>query len=114
MLLLVALIRRKLVSDSWSWLCGLVDYQLDGSIAPQGFRIGASLMCILHKALNLGAIDSRELSMKFNCQAVAGLVILDQAHQCSHRGILERGATGAAVSLNNFAPLRNLRGTMWL
>lgn len=30
--------------------------------------------------------------MKFNCEAVAGLVILDQAHQCAHRGILERGA----------------------
>jgi hypothetical protein len=37
--------------------------------------------------LDLGAIHSRDLRMQLHRQAVAALVILDQAHQCPHRGI---------------------------
>ena len=106
----------KVFSESWWWLCRLVHHQLDGGIASQGFRIGASFMRILHDALNLGAIDSRELSMQFNCQAIAGLVILDQAHQCAHRGLFERGAkllgsvAQCAVVTGGIRPANNSSG----
>ena len=71
---------------------GLVHHRLDGSVAAQGFGIGAGFVRFIHDALSLGAIDSRELRMQLHRQAVAAVVILDQAHQRPHRGILDRCA----------------------
>ena len=69
-----------------------VHRERDGRVAAQGFGIGAGFVGLIHDALRLGGVDSRELRMQIHRQAVAALVILDQAHQCPHGGILDRSA----------------------
>jgi hypothetical protein len=88
--LFAANVTAKVFSQPAGYLCRLVRHQLNGSVAAQSFGIGASLVRFVHDALSLGAIDSRELRMQLHRQAVAALVILDQAHQRPHRGIIDR------------------------
>jgi hypothetical protein len=57
-------------------------------IAAQGFGIRARFMSFFHDALSLGALNSGELRMQLYRKTVAALVILDQAHQGPHCGIL--------------------------
>ncbi len=57
----------------------LIHDHLDGSVAAQGFGIGAVFVRLVHDALRLSAIDAWELRVKLHRQAVAALVILDQA-----------------------------------
>jgi len=82
----------KVFSQPSCRLCRSVHHQRDGRVAAQGFGIGAGFVRFVHDALNLGTLDSRELRMQRYRQAIAALVILDQAHQCPYRGILDRGA----------------------
>lgn len=69
-----------------------IHYQLDGSVSAQGFGIRAGFVRLFHDALSLDAIQARELRMQIHRQAVATVLILNQAHQCPHREIRDRGA----------------------
>jgi hypothetical protein len=74
------------------WLRRLVHHQRDGRVAAQRFGIRAGFVRFVHDALSLDAIKARELRMQLHRQAVAAMVILDQAHQCPHRGIFDVNA----------------------
>src|SRR6185369_17706879 len=66
----------------------LIHYQLHGGVAAEGFGVRTGFVSFLHNMLDLGAIDPGNLRVQFHGQAVSALVILDQAYERSHGGIL--------------------------
>ena len=82
----------KFTKKSWNAWHRLVHHQRNRRVAAQGFGIRAGLVRFFHDALRLIAVGSRKLSMQLHRQAETALIVFNQTHQRSDRGVFDLNA----------------------